>query len=157
MGAQGGAESSSSRTTALVPEDLSSAWQNALAGIGGLLGENARNATVQWRDASDGRAAPEQVVATFTRQYNFGKQFCERAENLASLQRALSEALGRPVRLVLATSDTSSSAQAPHVELRKPAQSRQRLQGKSEHPWVKRATELFDARVVWMEEPKIES
>jgi len=154
MGAEDGAGPSSPRTTALVPEDLSSAWQNALAGIGGLLGENARNATVQWRDASDGRAVPEHVVATFTQQYNFGKQFCERPANLANLQQALSEALGRSVRLVLATSDTSSSAQSPHVEMRKPAQTRQRLQGKSEHPWVKRATELFDARVVWMEDPK---
>jgi hypothetical protein len=94
------------------------------------------------------------VVATFTRHYNFGKQYCERPENLALLQRALGEALSRPVTLLLATSEIDSSPPPPHVEMTKPTPVRQRLNEKSEHPWVKRATELFDARVVWLEEPK---
>jgi hypothetical protein len=93
------------------------------------------------------------VVATFAQQYNFGKQFCERPENLARLQHALSEIVGRPVTLQLALSETDSPP-APQVELRKTAPARQRLNEKAEHPWVKRATELFDARVVWIEEPK---
>jgi hypothetical protein len=134
--------------------DLSAAWQAALSGVGGLLAENARSATVAWRKSKDATAAPNQVVATFTRQYNFGKQFCERPENLAKLQQALGEALGHPAALLLASSEADSTPPAPHVEMRKPTPSRQRLNEKAEHPWVKRATELFDARVVWIEEPQ---
>ena len=92
------------------------------------------------------------MVATFARKYNFGKQFCERPENLAKLQQALGEAVGRPVKLLLATSDVDLTPPAPHVDIRKPAPARQRLNEKADHPWVKRAAELFDARVVWMDE-----
>jgi hypothetical protein len=93
------------------------------------------------------------VVATFLSQYNFGKQFCERPENLLRLEQALGEALGREVRLIMATSQ-SPPPQAEHADKRKAAPARQRMSEKSDHPWVKRAAELFDARVVWMEEPK---
>jgi DNA polymerase-3 subunit gamma/tau len=135
-------------------EGLPSAWQQALAGVGGLLSDNARSAAVAWRKSNNAVGAHDQVVATFTRQYNFARQFCERPENLAKLQQALREALGRPVTLLLVTSEADSSPPAPHVEMRKPMPGRQRLSEKSEHPWVKRATELFDARVVWMDEPQ---
>jgi DNA polymerase-3 subunit gamma/tau len=148
------ADRASARQASLSQEDLSSVWQQALDGVGGLLAENARNATVAWRKSNDALVAPDQVVATFTRQYNFGKQFCERSENLTRLQQALGEVVSCPVTLLLATSEVDSSPPAPHVEIPKPMPSRQRLSEKAEHPWVKRAAELFDARVVWMEEPK---
>jgi DNA polymerase-3 subunit gamma/tau len=148
------ARPASPRLAMLSQEDLTSAWQQALAGVGGLLAENAKSASLALRKANDASAAPEQVVASFTRQYNFGKQFCERPENLAQLQQGLCDALGRTMTLHIDTCETESSPPAPHVEMRKPAPSRQRLNEKAEHPWVKRATELFDARVVWMEEPQ---
>jgi DNA polymerase-3 subunit gamma/tau len=148
-----GAEVASPHSATLSQEDLSTVWQQTLAGIGGLLAENARNADLAWRKPKDTVAAPDQVVATFARQYNFGKQFCERSENLARLQLALGEVLGRPVKLQLVTSEIDSPP-APHIETPRATPPRQRLNQKAEHPWVKRATELFDARVVWLEEPK---
>jgi DNA polymerase III subunit gamma/tau len=135
-------------------DDLTSAWQKTLACVGGLLAENARNAAVSWRSSRDATTGSDQVVATFARQYNFGKQFCERTGNIAQLQAGLSEAIGKPVTLLLATSETDPTPPAPHVEMRKQPPARQRMSEKADHPWVKRATELFDARVVWMEEPQ---
>jgi hypothetical protein len=92
------------------------------------------------------------VVATFPPQYNFGKQFCERPANSSCLEEALGQRLGRKMRLLLKTGEAASP---PEVETAAPRKqpTRQRLSEKSEHPWVKRAAELFDARVVWMEEP----
>ncbi|MCI0630952.1 MAG: DNA polymerase III subunit gamma/tau [Phycisphaerales bacterium] len=146
--------SASPRSEMLSQEDLASAWQEAITGVGGLLAENAKSASIAWRKMREPIAAPDQVVATFTRQYNFGKQFCERPANLTQLQQGLCDALGRPVTLLVATCETECSPPVPHVEMRKPAPARQRMNEKAEHPWVKRATELFDARVVWMEEPQ---
>ena len=93
------------------------------------------------------------MVATFAPQYNFGKQFCVRPENSAQLERALRESIGLPIRLQLTTAENSDSSASP-AEMPKPAPARKRNTEKVEHPWVKRATELFDARVVWMEDPQ---
>ncbi len=143
----------------LTVDALAVAWQSALASVGGLLAESAASATVSLSTVSLNEArlatgSPANVVATFAAQYNFGKQFCERAENLRRLEQALGEALGRDIRLTLTTSLSAASSPVEPVEKRKTVASRQRLNQQTEHPWVKRATELFDARVVWMEEPQ---
>ena len=87
--------------------NIEAAWSAALANVGGLLADNARTATVAFRTSSGTETAPNQVVATFPPQYNFGKQFCER--NVAPLEKALGQSLGRDVRLVLATSEAASA------------------------------------------------
>ncbi|MEX2141672.1 MAG: DNA polymerase III subunit gamma/tau [Pirellulales bacterium] len=137
----------------LMEDMLGPAWDLALASVGGLLADNARSATLSLGGGTQATAAPNKVVAMFPSQYNFGKQFCERPENLPRLEQALGEALGRAVRLSMATSP-SSSLPTEQVEKRKVAPARQRMSEKPDHPWVKRAVELFDARVVWMDEPK---
>jgi DNA polymerase-3 subunit gamma/tau len=131
-------------------DDIQRAWAIALDGIGGMLAEWARPATLAAR-AGGSTGAQQQVVATFAPQYNFGKQFCERPENLAQLEGQLGDVLGRKVKLALATSEANHSPPSPHIPTRA-ASPRQRMSDKAEHPWVKRAVELFDARVVWMDE-----
>jgi DNA polymerase-3 subunit gamma/tau len=137
----------------LTSDRLATAWQSALESVGGLLADSAQSATL----APDGNPPPggrANVVATFAAQYNFGKQFCERADHLRRLEQALGEALDREVRLTLKTSTSPESADPQPAEKPKTAPPRQRMSRQMEHPWVKRATELFDARVVWMEEPQ---
>jgi DNA polymerase-3 subunit gamma/tau len=137
----------------LTIDQLAAAWQSALESVGGLLADSAQSATL----APDGNPAPggrANVVATFAAQYNFGRQFCERAEHLRRLEQALGEALGREVRLILKTSPSSAAAAQQPSDKPKTAPPRPRMSQQMEHPWVKRATELFDARVVWMEEPQ---
>jgi DNA polymerase-3 subunit gamma/tau len=138
------------RSATTTPEQLTDAWEAVLEHVGGLLADSARTATLSWNGDKSATAAATKVVATFQPQYNFGKQFCERPENLRRLEQALGEVLGGDVRLSMVT---SQSPQPPeNLEDRKPAPARQR--NKSDHPWVKRAAELFDARVVWMDEPQ---
>ena len=145
---------SSSGTASLLPlsqDMLESAWEEALNSVGGLLADNARTATLMLAEGTQATGGSNKVVATFPSQYNFGKQFCERPENFRRLEQAVGEAVGRPVRLSMLTSPSPLPSEAP-VE-KKAAPARQRMTEKSDHPWVKRAGELFDARVVWMEEP----
>jgi DNA polymerase-3 subunit gamma/tau len=127
-------------------DQVQAAWENALGTVGGMLADCARNATLAIR-------GPNQLAAVFAPQYNFGKQYCERAENQSQLQGALSDLLGRAVRLQIAEGEGAQPAVAP-VDRRRPPASRQRMAEKVTHPWVKRAAELFDAQVVWMEEPQ---
>jgi DNA polymerase-3 subunit gamma/tau len=139
-------------SASLTGEELQQAWEAALSEIGGLLADNARQATIACDTSTKSADGVCLVVATFPPQYNFGKQFCERSANSSCLEEALGQMLGRKVRLLLKTGEAASP---PEVETAAPRKqpTRQRLSEKSEHPWVKRAAELFDARVVWMEEP----
>ncbi len=128
----------------LTNTDAPRVWQQALASLEGLLAENA--------SLCDSVSAPGggRLVAAFRAKYTSCKAFCERAEQLAQLEGALAEVAGGRVKLEFATlpdmpsSEPAAKRAVPH---------RQRLAEVSEHAMVRRATELFDARVVRIEEP----
>jgi DNA polymerase-3 subunit gamma/tau len=143
----------------LTAKDLVDAWETALANVGGMLAEYARGATISMTStdappASDTSRSPGQVVATFSSQYNFGTQYCERAENRARLEQAVGESLGCPIRLVfvIESEREATTTVSTLAESRRTAPTRQRISEKSQHPLVRRAVDLFDARVVWMED-----
>ncbi len=63
----------------------------------------------------------------------------------------MSESLGHLVRIQFRLAANEATV-APVVS--RPERGRQRTAQIADHPLVKRASELFDARVVWMEEPQ---
>jgi DNA polymerase-3 subunit gamma/tau len=123
-------------------------WQSALAGLEGLLASNASLCE------SVASPAAGRLVATFRAKYTACRAFCERADQLAHLERALEEMAGGRIRLEFAT-----IADAPQAatQQRRAVPQRQRVAEVSEHPMIKRATELFDARVTRLEEPEAQS
>jgi DNA polymerase-3 subunit gamma/tau len=137
----------------LEPAQLSAAgaqevWRSALASLEGLLAENA--------SLCESVAAPSagRLVATFRAKYTACKVFCERADQLAHLERALSEAAKGRIKLEFAT--TADPPQSD-TNQRRAVPQRQRVAEISEHPMIRRATELFDARVTRIEEPEGQS
>jgi DNA polymerase-3 subunit gamma/tau len=118
-------------------------WREALRGLSGLLAENASLAE------SVALADSGRLVATFRAKYTSCRAFCERAEQLASLERARAGVTGAPVKVqFLIVPDEPSAAAARRV-----VPQRQRMAEKAEHPMIRRATELFDARLMRIEEP----
>jgi DNA polymerase III subunit gamma/tau len=124
-------------------EELAAAWEVALGNVGGLIADSARNATLAVRGTN-------QVVATFPSSYNFLKEQCER--NARVLESALSETLSRTIRLQFALAENGPPPAASPPS--RAEQGRKQTAAAMEHPLVKRASELFGARVVWVEEPQ---
>jgi DNA polymerase III subunit gamma/tau len=127
--------------TDLSSEELATVWEVALGSVGGLIADSARSATLAVRGTN-------QVVATFPPSYNFLKEQCER--NARVLESALSEELRRTVRLQFALAENGPAPVASPPT--RAEQGRKQAAAVMEHPLVKRASELFGARVVWVEE-----
>ncbi|HJT36395.1 MAG TPA: DNA polymerase III subunit gamma/tau [Pirellulales bacterium] len=123
---------------------LTAVWPQVLAELGDLLAEMARS--------SEGVAisAPNRLVVRFRERYTSCKAFCERPENHAKLERAVSQAMGAAMRVeFVLVRDAPENAVEPPKRLVTP---QQRLAEKSEHPLVRRAAELFGAYPVRVEE-----
>ncbi|MEX0977492.1 MAG: hypothetical protein WDZ48_01485, partial [Pirellulales bacterium] len=127
----------------LTADTVDAVWQHALGRLTGLLAENASKC--------DSLALPRagRLAATFRAKYASCKAFCERGDQLAGLRRALAEVVGAPVEVEFAVVPDEPSAAEP----RRPVPQRQRMAEKAEHPLIRRATELFDAHLVRIEEP----
>ena len=115
-----------------------------------------------FHDLLSGRAAacegvsfqtPNRFVVAFGKRNKFHKDFCERPEQAARLQQALSAAVGATLKLEFtlvddppgiekATGPRGPSQQEKHEKLREKAQL----------PFVRKALEIFDARPLRLEE-----
>ncbi len=125
-------------------ETLQAIWKETLANLSDLLAENAALCE------SVAIRAPGRLVVTFRAKYTACKAFCERPEQLAKLETALGETAVGPIKVEFEL--LREEPQAAPAARRGPG-NRQRLAEKAEHPLVRRATELFDARLVRIEEP----
>ena len=112
-----------------------------------------------WEDLAGGKSkssqfccnsAPNQLVVTFPKKYNFCKQFCERAEVAGQIAEHVCQLVGRRMQLNFAT---ELEATASETEPVRRATTRQRIYEVSERPFARRAMELFDASPQRMEEP----
>jgi DNA polymerase III subunit gamma/tau len=131
------------RSIELTADTLDAVWQQTLARLSGLLAENASKCeSVALLDSG-------RLAVTFRAKYTSCKAFCERGDQLANLERALAEVVGAPVRVEMAAlPDEPAEAAA-----RRPVPQRQRMAEKADHPMIRRATELFDAHLVHLDEP----
>jgi DNA polymerase-3 subunit gamma/tau len=122
-------------------------WDSGLAAVEGLLRENADLCE------SVSAAGGNRLVATFRAKYTSCRAFCER--QATSLEEALSAAAGGRVKLEFTT--IADVPQPAANQPRRAAPQRQRVAELKEHAMVRRATELFDAQIVRVEDPETAS
>ncbi len=118
------------------PVTLAESWRNVAAGLEGMLVSHVRTA------AGVHLADDETVVVNFPASGEVSKSQCERPENLAAIERALAQQVGRAVKLrfeIAKLAPTDSAAPPP----RRMTSRRQLLSEIAERPFVSRAMELF--------------
>ena len=93
-------------------------------------------------------SAPNQLVISFGKRYNFCKQFCERPDTAAQIKEILRQLVGQPLQLTFVLVEEESSAAADAAPL---MTQRQRLNQACQRPLVRKAIELFDANPVRLE------
>ncbi len=147
--AQGSTANGARPALRLSDENVLEVWQGALALLPALLAEQLGIAE---RVACLANSAPNRLVVSFRPKYTSLRAFCERPEQLGKLEKALADVVGAPVKVEFSEISGGSDDEKPAPALR-PQQQRQRAAEKVEHPLVKRATELFDARLVRIDEP----
>jgi DNA polymerase-3 subunit gamma/tau len=134
--------------SSLSVEQASQVWQQVLAQQSDMTREMASTA------ASVAISAPNQLVVQFTAQYNSCKSYCERPEQVARFEQSLEAITGQRLRISFVLLPAQQSADETKVApSSRPASGHQRMLAKAEHPLVRRAVELFDARPVRLEEP----
>ena len=126
-------------------DELLGVWERVCRELDDMLGENAGRCL---RVSSSGS---NRLVAQFAKRHNICKQFCERPDHAARLETALTEALGRPIKIEFQTVDEPAGAAAPPKPKAGPAP-HEKLREKMQKPFVKKALELFDARAMRLEE-----
>jgi DNA polymerase III subunit gamma/tau len=124
--------------------DAIAIWRQVADKLGGLAAEKAIQAS------SAAIRAPDQLVVTFPKKYNFCKQFCERPETLRQLVELVRQIVGRPLQLSFAS---AQEIVLPQAEPARRATMRQRIYEVSQQPFARRAMELFDASPQRLEEP----
>jgi DNA polymerase-3 subunit gamma/tau len=142
----GATATNSAAPAPLEPEQAQAIWSAALANISGLLADNAALAE------GVALAGPRKLVATFREKYTSCKKFCERPDQLGALKTALAEvADGLAVDVEFVTTPDEPVTASP---AKNTASTRRRMVETAEHPLVRKASELFDARIVRIDESK---
>jgi DNA polymerase-3 subunit gamma/tau len=137
--------------TALTPESARQVWRDALASLNDSVAHAAET-------AEEVRVVgPNRLAVVFSAQYDSMAALCRRPEKLVKLEKALADITGQTVKLEFVLSGTPApvAAPAPTIEQRSVAK-RNRLKEASEHPFVRKAMELFDAEPVDVREPSAE-
>ena len=118
------------------------AWRAGISSLNDMSADCASQA--------DGVAisGPNRLVVRFRAMYNSSKAFCERPDRRETLEKAVSSAAGRPLRLEFQTLKEDRAHSTPP----EPVLTRQQLkQQATNHPLVARAVEIFDAEIVSVE------
>jgi DNA polymerase-3 subunit gamma/tau len=136
---------------ALNPETAVAIWKQALENLSGMLFDFASvydNVAI---------SAPNKLVVSFPGRYNAAKLYCERAEQLAELERAVADAAGQPLKLEFGLLPDEKPAPTRQPPTRTSHVQRQRAAAaKAEHPLVRKAMDLFAAEVTRVDDPNAE-
>ncbi len=128
----------------LTVETAAAVWNQALAGMSDMLGDLARQAD------SVALAGAGRLAVTFRAKYTSCKSYCRAPAQLAQLESALAAVAGQRVSVEFRCID-GGPAESPAAKA--PSAAKRRAD-KAEHPLVRRASELFDARLVRVDEPE---
>jgi DNA polymerase-3 subunit gamma/tau len=130
--------------TVLSGDNAASVWDEVVAKLGSISADSARNYS---RIAI---SAPNTLVVYLKPGYTFAKTICERPDQLAQFERALAELTGQAMSVQFAVEE-APVAQEPVAAVRA-VSPHQRLMEVAEHPMVRRASELFGAQPVRVDE-----
>ena len=130
----------------LTPENAVGIWTRTLAGMSGMVIEQAK----QFDRVELCR--PNHLVIFIKPEYAFAKSSCERPEHVARFQQALAEVTGQEVRVEFRVQEAPGGAAAAAPPSR-PVSPHQRLTEVAQHPMIRRASELFGAQPVRVDEP----
>ena len=127
----------------LTAENVEMVWKQVLDSMSDIIADSAAQAD------SLAIPAPNRLVVGFPARYTSLKVLCEQPDQTAKLERALAAITGQSVRIefTLVGETATVAALAP-----RPVTQRARMMEKSQHPLVRRAEELFGARLVSVEE-----
>ncbi len=146
-------EPSSSATRSVniscTPENAAALWQQVANALGGMATDYALCAA---RQTVPG---PGRLIVHFAQKFAFHKSCCEKPETLSHIERHLAAISGQRVKVEFALFEDGPTETAPTQ--RQPASNRQKLMEKAQHPLIKRATELFNAPAVRLEEAEASS
>jgi DNA polymerase-3 subunit gamma/tau len=131
----------------LASDELPQIWKQVLEQLSELTGAQA--------GVCDHLAigAPNRLVLGFREKYTSCKSFCERPEQVSKLEKALLAVTGQPIRVEFTTLPDLPEEKTSQPRPRANA-NQERLQEASQHPLVRRAMELFEARPVRVENPE---
>ena len=122
-------------------------WNGVLNDFHDLLADSARACE------SVSFQAPNRFLIAFAKRKKFHKDVCERPEQAARLQQALSTAAGAPLKLEFTLVDDPPGTEKPTGQ-RGPSQQEkhEKMREKAQLPFVRKALEIFDARPLRLEE-----
>jgi DNA polymerase-3 subunit gamma/tau len=93
-------------------------------------------------------SGPNRLAISFQKAYTQAMQYCERPEQRQKLEQAFSRIAGRNIRFdFVLVPDEAAPAERPVP--RQPSR-RQRQHEMMRHPFVRKATELFDTEIIGM-------
>ena len=136
----------------LSPANASQIWSKALEEVGGMLSANGKMASKVVISATN------QLAVQFTAKYTFGKQYCEKGEHKAQLEKVLRQITGEPITVQFVIVEDSSTegsiAKEQQAASSTPANQRQLAAEAASDPFVKRAKELFNVETIQVDFPK---
>jgi hypothetical protein len=90
---------------------------------------------------------------SFRPRYTFCKSACERPEQKARFEQALADLTGEQVQLEFTLLEEEETASEEPPPLLRPLTQQQRIMQVSQHAMIRRATELFGAQPLRVEDP----
>ncbi len=133
--------------TPITAASATSVWRQVLASLSDITADYAR------LGQSVKLVAPNRLLVGFPKTYHSAKEFCERPDQMTKLNDALTQVVGRNVRLDFEVLSGDDSVEVASAKPRQPAASRrQRLRAQEQHPMVRKAIELFGAELTGIEE-----
>ena len=135
----GSATAADGASTPLTAENARQIWRQALSDVSDLVAEHAEKCE---RVAT---SAPNRLVVSFKAQYTFSKEICERADQLAKIEKSLARVTGQRVKIgfELIPDEPASARRDPAA---RQVTQRQLLAEATRRPVVQRTMELFDAQ-----------
>ncbi len=128
-------------------ENAAEVWSQALAGVSGIAADQAKEFD------RVRLAAPDHLLIDLKPGYALVKSSCERPDVMSRFQRALSEVVGRPMRVEFVAQEAAAGPSQPAAEAARPASPHQRLLEVVKHPMIRRAEELFGAQPTRVDDP----
>jgi hypothetical protein len=126
----------------LTAENAVEVWNRVLARLSGMVVEHARQF-----DAV-AISPPNWLVVRFKAGYDLSKSACERPEQVARFEQALADVTGQRIGVEFALASNDPGQQEPSVSPGRGVSPHQRLLEAVRHPLVQRASELFGAQPV---------